>query len=254
MTFLKALVASAGFVVLCAPSAGAVDVRQVAEIKAAPAVVWDKIGGWCAIKDWHPVVTGCDDSKKGLRVLTLKDGAKIVEKLLKTGKNSYSYAIIDGPLPVKNYTATLTAKPDSLGTTDLTWTARFDAKGKTDAEAAAAITGVFEAGLKNIKEKVTFDATKPAMVATAAAAAAAATASGSKDDAKMKAREERKKRFEEAKLVVLEKVAKAKAEFAKLRVELAEKAKVAADAAKATYEKAKAALATAAAPGTTAKP
>ena len=252
MTFLKALVASAGFVVLCAPSAGAVDVRQVAEIKAAPAVVWDKIGGWCAIKDWHPVVTGCDDSKKGLRVLTLKDGAKIVEKLLKTGKNSYSYAIIDGPLPVKNYTATLTAKPDSLGTTDLTWTARFDAKGKTDAEAAAAITGVFEAGLKNIKEKVTFDATKPA--ATAAAAAAAATASGSKDDAKMKAREERKKRFEEAKLVVLEKVAKAKAEFAKLRVELAEKAKVAADAAKATYEKAKAALATAAAPGTTAKP
>ena len=112
MTFLKALVAGAGLAALCVSSASAVEVRQVAEVKAAPAVVWGKIGGWCAIKDWHPAVASCDDSKKGVRVLTLKDGAKIVEKLLKAGKNSYTYAITDGPLPVKNYKATLADSSD----------------------------------------------------------------------------------------------------------------------------------------------
>ena len=46
--------------------------------------------------------------------LTLKDGGKILEKLTKTGKNSYSYEIIESPLPVKNYAATLTAKQLAL--------------------------------------------------------------------------------------------------------------------------------------------
>lgn len=238
MKALNMLAAVVAFAATGSASAGAVEVRQVMEIKAAPADVWTKVGGWCAIKDWHPAVAGCDASKQGYRTLTLKDGAKIVEKLTKTGKNSYSYAIIESPLPVKNYSATFTAKADSLGSTDLTWIAKFDAKGKTEQEAAAVITGIFEAGLKNIKDNVKFDA-KPATGVAAAPPASAAAAAA--DDARLKAREARAKKLEELKLKALEKIAKAKEEFAKLREQLLEKAKVAASAARAEYEKAKAA-------------
>lgn len=241
MKVLKVLLAGAGLVA-CATVSNAAEVRQVAEIKASPAAVWAKIGEWCAIKDWHPAIAACDAGKKGFRTLTLKDGAKIVERLTKTGKYSYSYEILESPLPIKNYQATLIAKPDSLGTTDLTWTAKFDPKGKSEAEAVGVIKGIFEAGLKNIKDNVKFDAVAAAP-APAAVAAAAATAPVDKAA-------ERQKKIEAAKLYVLEKAAKAKADFAKLRAELAEKAKTAADAAKAAYEKAKAAMVDAAKPKT----
>ena len=239
MRILNVVVTGIALSTIIATSVLAAEVRQVAEIKAAPAAVWAKVGEWCSIKDWHPAIAGCDAGKKGFRVLTLKDGGKIVEKLTKTGKYSYSYDIIEGPLPVKNYSATLQAKPDSLGTTDLTWTTKFEPKGKTEAEAVAVIKGIFEAGLKNIKDNVKFDA--PAAGAAPAAAGAAATAAGAAAAVTDKAAE-RQKKIEAAKLYALEKVAKAKEEFAKARAVLAEKAKAAADAAKAAYEKAKAAM------------
>jgi hypothetical protein len=259
MNVLKVALACAGFISLGAASVHAIEVREVAEIKATPAAVWAKIGEWCSIKDWHPAIATCDASKKGFRTLTLKDGGKIVEKLTKTGKNSYSYDILESPLPVKNYNATLVAKADSLGSTDLTWSAKFDAKGKPDSEAAAVIKGIFVDGLKNIKDKVKFDAPAPAAAAptatvptapgvaaagaaataaTAAATAAkatAATAASEKEAARAKVREERRAKVEAAKLAAMEK-------YAKFKADVAEKAKVAADAAKAAYEKAKTAM------------
>lgn len=254
MKVLNVVAALAILAAVGAQSARAAEVRKVTEVKAAPAAVWAKVGEWCAIKDWHPAIADCKPGKKGFRTLTLKDGGKILEKITKTGKNTYSYDIIDSPLPVKNYSATLTAKADSLGTTDLVWTAKFEpAKGKTAAEAEAVIAGIFEAGLNNIKSNVKFDAPAAgaapvALGAPAAAGAAAvapltdaAKAAAARDEARLKAREERRKRYEAAKLVAMEKYARAKAMFA-------EKAKAAADAAKAAYEKAKAALTAPAAP------
>ncbi len=249
MLLIKKSALGVMFVLASASIAHAVDVREVTEIKAAPAAVWAKVGGWCAIKDWHPAIAACDDSKKGFRTLTLKDGGKIVEKQTQTSPTSYSYDILESPLPVKGYSATFAAKRDSLGGTDLTWTAKFDAKGKSDAEAAAVITGIFSSGLKAIKEKVKFDgvATAAPVAATGAVlSGAAAAAVTEKEAARVKAREERQKKIEAAKIYALEKIAKAKEEFAKMRVVLADKAKAAADAAKANYEKAKAAMTAAA--------
>ncbi len=250
---MKVIQILAGCVAISAVAAGsaqALDLRQTAEVKAAPGAVWAKIGDWCAIKDWHPAIASCEAAKKGFRTLTLKDGGKIVEKLTKTGKYSYSYEIVESPLPVRNYKATLTAKPDSLGSTDVAWVATFDAaKGKTDADATAAIAGIFEAGLKSIKETVKYDAVAanaaPAVGAAATAGAAATgtaaavpdavTAAAARDQAKLKAREDRRKRLEAAKVTAMEK-------YAKLKATIAEKAKSAADSAKAAYEKAKAAM------------
>jgi hypothetical protein len=247
MKVLKFLAVLASLAAFGSQAAVAVEVRQVAEVKASPAAVWAKVGEWCAIKDWHPAIADCQPGKRGFRTLTLKDGGKILEKITKTGKNTYSYEIIESPLPVKNYKASLAAKADSLGTTDLTWTAKFDAaKGKSDAEAAAVIKGIFDAGLNNIKSNVKFDTAAAATAAPTAAPSASTSgatagagktvsAAAARDEARLKSREERRKRFEAAKISAMEKYAKAKAI-------VAEKAKAAADAAKAAYEKAKASM------------
>jgi len=235
MQYLKSLVAGAALAVVAAGPALAIEVRQVTEIAAPPTRVWAKVGDWCAIKDWHPAVANCTSETKGFRTLTLKDGGRIVEKLTKTGKFSYSYDIIDSPLPVRNYSATLTAKPDSNGNTDLVWSAKFDAKDKTEAKAQAVIKGILEGGLTNIKTSVKFDATP--------LATAGADAKAQKEAERAKAGEERQKKIDAMKAAAAEKYNAAKLaaaeRYAKAKAYTAEKAKQAYDAAKASYEKLK---------------
>jgi hypothetical protein len=119
--------------------------------------LWEKFGGWCAIKDWHPAVESCEESTEGdakIRVLSLKGGGKIKEKLLDVKPNFYRYEILESPLPVKNYQAQFALTPDDDDEDEINfaWSAVFDAAdGKTDKEARDVITGIFKAGLDNIK-------------------------------------------------------------------------------------------------------
>jgi hypothetical protein len=118
--------------------------------------LWTKFGGWCALKDWHPAVANCEESTEGdakIRVLTLKDGGKIKEKLLDEKPNFYRYEILESPLPVKNYQAQFALTPDDDDEDEINfaWSATFDANGKTNKEAHDIIEGIFTAGLDNIK-------------------------------------------------------------------------------------------------------
>lgn len=144
--------------------AASVAVGKKLEIKVNPAKMndertrlWSQFGGWCQIKDWHPAVTNCEETTDGgskVRILTLKDGGKIKEKLLDEKPNFYRYEIVESPLPVKNYQAQFALTPDDDDEDEINfaWSAVFDpADGKTDKEARDVITGIFKAGLDNIK-------------------------------------------------------------------------------------------------------
>jgi hypothetical protein len=138
-------------------AASGISVRQVAKVSGADKDVWAKVGPFCAIKDWHPALAGCEETKEGdatFRTLTLKDGAKIKEKLTGTTETGYTYQIIDGPLPVKDYFASFSARADGdePGKTIVVWSASFAAKGKPDSEARGVIEGIFKDGLRSISD------------------------------------------------------------------------------------------------------
>jgi hypothetical protein len=137
-------------------AAHALEVKKRREAPGKPADVWAVVGDFCAIKDWHPAVTECEKVEEGgdtYRLLTLKDGGKIKEKLTKTGDTSYSYEIVESPLPVKNYQATIYVdKDDEPDRVEIVWEAKFDADGVEDAEAEKVITGIFNAGVSGIKK------------------------------------------------------------------------------------------------------
>ncbi len=134
-----------------------VDSKNVA---AEMASLWQKFGGWCAIAEWHPAVKKCEETKEGddvFRTLTLGDGGKIKEKLLDKTPTSYRYAIVESPLPVKNYEAQFSVVPDDddEDEVNIVWAATYDAAdGKEDKDARGAIDGVFKDGIASIKEKV----------------------------------------------------------------------------------------------------
>lgn len=138
-------------------AAEAIEVQKREEAPGTPAEVWAMVGDFCAIKDWHPGIAECEQIEEDgdtYRILTLGDGAKIKEKLTKMGDTMYSYDIIEGPLPVKNYSATLEVdEGDEDGGVEIEWAAEFDAKGVEDAEAEKVIVGIFNDGVGGIKKK-----------------------------------------------------------------------------------------------------
>lgn len=137
-------------------AAEAIDVKKRREAPGTPAAVWAVVGDFCAIKNWHPAVAECEQIAEGtdtFRILTLKDGGKIKEKLTDKGATSYSYEIVESPLPVKNYKATLSiGEDDEPERIEILWVSAFDANGASDDDAAKLIGGIFEDGVKAIKK------------------------------------------------------------------------------------------------------
>lgn len=138
-------------------AAEALDVKKRREAPGKPAEVWAMVGEFCAIKDWHPAVTECVEETEGdvvYRTLTLKDGGKIKEKQTDKGDTSYSYEIVESPLPVKNYKATLRiGEDDEENRIEIVWQATFDANGASDEAATKTITGILNDGVGGIKAK-----------------------------------------------------------------------------------------------------
>jgi hypothetical protein len=158
MRNVKMIFAAMAALVLGTSYAYAIEVQKKINAPALPPKVWAIAGDFCAIKDWHPIVADCKETKEGdatFRTLTLKDGGTIKEKLLESDDTSYSYEIIESPLPVKNYKAKLWIEEDERNPerTTIHWDATFDANGASDEDATKKISDIFFAGLKGIKQK-----------------------------------------------------------------------------------------------------
>jgi len=162
MRLVRLAVALIALLVLGASSAYALNVNKRINAPGHPPKVWEVAGEFCSIKDWHPAVADCQESEEGgaiFRTLTLKDnGGTIKEKLLEKDDidMSYSYEIVESPLPVKNYQAKFWVEEDekSPDRTTIFWEADFDADGASDDEASKVIRDIFLAGLKGIKQKM----------------------------------------------------------------------------------------------------
>ncbi len=138
---------------------------------AAPAdKVWEASKNFNGLNTWHPalasdeLVSGTNNTVGAVRLLTLKGGGTIKEKLLafdETG-HRYRYAIIESVLPVSHYSSTFVVSATGTDKTLVTWSGKFkrknldDSPGDTENDKAAldAITGVYTSGLANLKKIV----------------------------------------------------------------------------------------------------
>ncbi len=151
-------------------------------INASADKVWGLIKDFDKIHTWLPVIESTEaqggNEKGATRVLTLKGGGTITEELskYKVDKKSMKYKItemstaktvhhtlsgkdVEVPvLPVNNYSATITVE-DKDGQAEVTWKSAFyraflnnEPPAEMNEEAGkAAVTGVFKAGLENLK-------------------------------------------------------------------------------------------------------
>ncbi len=139
-------------------SASALGLTKSIDIDAAPETVWKTIGEFCGIAGWHPSVAKCALSEKNgttLRTITLKGGGLIVQRQESRddGGMRYTYATLEGVLPVAKYRSTIYVAKAGNGS-KVTWTCDFMSKGAPDDRVMKAISGVYEAGLRGILGKV----------------------------------------------------------------------------------------------------
>ena len=142
------------------------------DIDASAAKVWHAVKDFNGLNTWHPavatdeIVEGANNTVGAVRLLTLKGGGTIKEKLLKFDApgRSFKYAILEGVLPVSDYTSTLVVKSlgKGKGKCSVTWSGRFKRKNvgdnpadnENDKTAVDAISGVYQGGLDNLKKMV----------------------------------------------------------------------------------------------------
>jgi hypothetical protein len=140
--------------------AGAAEVSREVVIDAAPGRVWQIVGPFCSISEWHPLIARCTEESIGgepHRRLTTKANETFVEKLLShdTDGMSYSYAIVESPLAVKDYRSTFSVTDAGDGKARLAWRSTFEPTNPESDEATQAVlAAIYEAGLAAVKNKV----------------------------------------------------------------------------------------------------
>lgn len=125
-------------------------------IEAPVAEVWALFRDFGGVERYTPGLEGCEVEGEGLgaiRTLTLPGGAVLRERLerLDDGDTTLQYSILDGPLPVQNYLATvkLHAEQDACR---VQWSSDFEAPDLDDAAAIGLIEGVYRGGLEGMRK------------------------------------------------------------------------------------------------------
>lgn len=127
--------------------------------------VWATIRDFNALPAWNPAVerSEIEDGRESdavgcVRSFTLRDGGHLREQLLSLSDEefSFSYSILESPMPVEDYVATVRLLPVSDGDrTYAEWSAEFDCPPDAEEELVEAIgQGVFLASFRALEDQL----------------------------------------------------------------------------------------------------
>lgn len=150
-----------------------VEVRRSTVIDAPIEEVWRILRDFNGHDRWHPAVaeshlTGADftDQVGCVRDFRLTGGERVTEQLLSLSDKtrSFSYAIVESDVPLRDYVAHVALKPVTDGRrTFWNWHSKFRPPAGREQELAQLVAeGVYEAGFSAIRALVTKPSTAPA--------------------------------------------------------------------------------------------
>jgi Polyketide cyclase / dehydrase and lipid transport len=117
------------------------------DIKGNAAAVWKALSDFGGIKVGGPI-TSFETKGEGVGMVRTigMGGGKVVERLDRHDAKAmvFAYSIIneDCPLPVRNYSATVTIT-DKGDTCHVDWTGTFEPRGASEADAAKIVRGIY---------------------------------------------------------------------------------------------------------------
>ncbi len=150
-----------------AASANNISVLETVAINAPASQEWAKVNHFYDLGAWHPVVaktgivSGSNNEKSAVRLLTLQDGGQTTVTLTAYTPvlNTYSCFLNQGGLPVSAYASTIQVLLTATGS-EVIWKGNFKrkdlsenpAKGQDDETVTTTIHAVYRGGLDNLKK------------------------------------------------------------------------------------------------------
>ncbi len=139
------------------------------EINAPPDEVWAIIKDFCAIEEWHPMVTGCESDKgtevDSVRVITMENGARVKEQLARyfPERRKLQYMMIEpspDAFPINTHGTGITVKDNGNGGSVVEWKGAFyrafpgpnPPPELSDEAGRKKITELYRSGLENLKK------------------------------------------------------------------------------------------------------
>jgi hypothetical protein len=132
-------------------------ISMKATFNASADEVWKTIKDFNGLPKFIAAITKSDMKGAGIgavRTLTLATGGPpIAEKLEKLDEKArtLSYSIVESPLPIEKYFATMELKALGKGQCQLNWSSTFEPKGVTEEAAKKVVEGVYNAGFEGLK-------------------------------------------------------------------------------------------------------
>lgn len=142
-----------------------IEIFKSSVINAPVEDVWVKIRDFNKLPDWHPAIVmsfieneESSDKVGCIRNCDLKDGGNFREQLLALSDIVHlcTYSILETPLPLQNYVATLRLLPITDGNRSyIEWVAKFDCAPETERDLVETLgEGVFQAGFDALKSSL----------------------------------------------------------------------------------------------------
>lgn len=136
------------------------EIKLSVELGSSAEKVWNVVGNFNGLPDWHPWVKGSvlEPAAGGVgRRVTIVGGTaghrELTERLVFFDASTweYAYTIIAGPTPFTDYVGRFRVVPVGPGRCQFQFHARFGpAPGHTDTQASERIRTFYEAGVNNL--------------------------------------------------------------------------------------------------------
>ena len=135
-------------------------VTRTIDIDVSADAAWELFGDFNGLPGWLDIVASSETEGSGVgavRTLALPDGGKVIEEqeARDDAGHSYGYTILDSPLPLANYHATLKVTATGDGSCSVEWSGSFDApEGMTEEPGTEVLEGLYTGGLASAKAKL----------------------------------------------------------------------------------------------------
>ncbi len=132
------------------------NVRVEEEISADSTAVWNLMSDFGGLCSWNPGIETCDLDGEGVgAVRTIgMGGISLKERLesLDGDAKTYSYSIVEGPIPATGYVATVVISDAGAGKTRVEWSCEFEPNGAPEADLIQLFEGIYRGGIQAVEK------------------------------------------------------------------------------------------------------
>ena len=130
-------------------------VHEEGELGASVDEVWKLVGDFAGLIEAMGVPVEVTGEGVGSTRSIAMGGAPTVERLeeLDNDAKRLVYSMVEGPLPVSNYLATMQLSAVGDERTKLDWSSTFDATGMPEADAIEVIRGIYKGGIAGLQAR-----------------------------------------------------------------------------------------------------